>query len=136
MVAPEGWLIADGRMVSKTTYPKLWTLLGNTYGVSNTTSFYLPNGSGRVLTGVSTEAEFNTIGKIGGSKTHVLTIDQMPSHNHQVKWNTSLAAGQEASISSGLNVGLDNVLFVKNAGGDKPHNNLSPYLTVNYIIKY
>ena len=94
-------------------------------------------GRGRVMTGVSDkDSEFTAIGKNGGAKTHVLTIDEMPKHNHNVKWNNSLAVGQEASITSGLNVGQDNVLFIKNAGGDKPHNNLAPYLTITHIIKY
>ncbi|WP_224212586.1 DUF859 family phage minor structural protein, partial [Streptococcus agalactiae] len=90
-------------------------------------------GNGRVLVGVSeTESEFNGVNKSGGSKTHTLTIDEMPSHSHAqyVSANNGNKAirrdygsdGNSNTYPQGNNTG--------NTGGGKPHNNLQPYVTV------
>jgi microcystin-dependent protein len=82
--APEGWLIADGREVSRTTYAELFAEIGTTFGTGNgTTTFNLPDLRGNIPVGLqSTDASFNAIGKTGGSKAESLTIAQMASHTH------------------------------------------------------
>lgn len=136
--APSGWLICDGRTVSRTTYSRLFSAIGTTYGAGNgSTTFNLPNLKGRVPVGLDTsQTEFNSLGKAAGEKTHKLKIEEMPKHNHQINTNQS-GTGQwwclqvqnvERSSSGGY--------ATNDTGGDQPHNNLQPYITVNYIISY
>ena len=97
--------------------------------------------SGRTLVGVDTsQTEFNTVEKTGGSKTHKLTIDEMPIHTP--KWN-GYSAG---SLYTGSGTSVTHALFgndtwngskangIQPVGGDQPHNNLQPYITC-YIWK-
>jgi microcystin-dependent protein len=81
---PEGWLVADGSEVSRTTYAALFATIGTTYGEGNgTTTFNLPDFRGKVAAGFDTaQTEFNALGKTGGAKTVTLTEAQMPSHTH------------------------------------------------------
>ena len=88
-------------------------------------------GTGRVPVGVDTsQTEFNTVQKTGGTKTHTLTVDQIPSHNHAS--NHLFVWG-----GSGLNIGgsglttvdLNKSVTSGNTGGGQAHNNLQPYIT-------
>ena len=83
-------------------------------------------GEGRVLVSQdSTDADFDAIGETGGEKTHQLTVDEMPSHNHNYTRVSGGAGG------GGLNVdGSTSTAYTSLAGGDFPHNNLQPYITV------
>ena len=87
--------------------------------------------NGRTLVGVDTsQTEFNSVEKTGGEATHKLTIDEMPSHNH----NAYLYGGNLASTSGRLlfetGAGQEFYNSIKSTGGDQPHNNLQPYITV------
>ncbi|MBR9690843.1 hypothetical protein GOV08_04110 [Candidatus Woesearchaeota archaeon] len=89
---------------------------------------------GRVITGLSSEAEFNTLLKTGGEKTHTLTVKEMPSHTH--KMAGSLHTRQES---------IDDILHQTHSttgstatsatGGGAAHNNLQPYVTLLYCVK-
>ena len=85
-------------------------------------------GSGRVPVGVDTsQTEFNTVEKIGGEKTHTLTTPEMPSHNHPGIIGYTNTTGYYARLyegSQGTNLDGEG-----KTGGDKPHNNLQPYIT-------
>jgi len=90
-------------------------------------------GSGRVLVAKSSDTEFDTIGKTGGEKTHTLTIQEMPSHSHNMSPPDPLlpsggyweATGKWINAStSGLNS------YTDNTGGGQAHNNLQPYIVV------
>ena len=81
-VAPENYLLVQGQSLAVTDYPELFAVLGYTYGGSGA-NFSLPNLQGRVPVGLnSSETEFNALGKTGGSATHTLTVNEMPSHTH------------------------------------------------------
>lgn len=142
--APEGWLVAQGQLVSKDAYPKLWSVLGNIYGQSNTTSFYLPNMKGKTLVGLSTgDSDFGTLGKSGGAKEHKLTVNEMPVHRHTVKFvggaangNHNVMPGTSKDANPSYPNEMRNGTFIQDAGGDVAHNNIQPYITMNYIIKY
>lgn len=135
---PNGWLLCDGRAVSRTEYAELFKAIGTKHGSGDgSTTFNLPNPKGRTLVGKdSTDTDFNTLGKTSGEKTHTLTVDEMPSHTHELivdkqqggvnaalqpTWGTAYSSTDSGSIS--------------NTGGDQPHNNLQPYLVTNFIIK-
>lgn len=91
-------------------------------------------GAGKTLIGVdTTDTDFNASEKTGGEKTHRLTIDEMPSHNHnklKLRWGT--AAGANAVYgSNGTGSGLDRD-EESYQGGNQPHNILQPYITVYF----
>ena len=94
-----------------------------------------PFGEGRTLIGVSSsDTDFNAPNKTGGEKTHTLTIQEMPSHKHEMQdndsgyyagWGTRSGWLQaSANSDSGGRFGTDW------EGGNQPHNNLPPYITV------
>jgi microcystin-dependent protein len=84
--SPEGWLLCNGQSVDRQIYQNLFAIIGTTYGAGDGTStFNVPNLRGRQIIGVDTaQSEFNVLGETGGEKTHTLTIDEMPSHSHNV----------------------------------------------------
>ena len=139
---PNGWLLCDGRAVSRTKYAELFKAIGTKHGSGDgSTTFNLPNLKGRTLVGKdSTDTDFNTLGKTGGEKTHTLTVDEMPKHNHTGGiLTTNAIAGnerfyfQQLGATNGEN--FSNSLKIGEAGGGQPHNNLQPYMTTNFIIK-
>ena len=90
-------------------------------------------GNGRVLVGVDeADADFNTANKTGGEKTHTLTIDEMPSHSHRqyVSANNGNDSIRRDWSSDGASKAYDQGMNTGAAGGDKPHNNLQPYITI------
>lgn len=80
--APHGWMLCDGSAVSRTTYAALFAVIGTTYGEGDgSTTFNIPDLSGRVVIGVSNT---HALGTTGGSETVTLTADQLPAHTHVV----------------------------------------------------
>lgn len=132
--APNGWLLCDGAEVSRTSYAALFAILGTTFGVGNGSStFNLPDMRERMVVGSSTGIAF---GSKGGEKEHVLIQAELPA----IKPSLPTVAGSGATI--GLNdtncrstgapfSGVDGNLL----GSGQAHNNMPPYIAINYIIK-
>lgn len=74
-------------------------------------------------------------GSIGGEANHILTIEEMPSHKHQIKtnnddWNNSAGGGNYGTTHDGANSWYNTNWYTENSGGNAAHNNMPPYLTV------
>jgi microcystin-dependent protein len=111
------------------------------YGAGDgSTTFNLPNLKGRVPVGFdSTQTEFAQLGRLGGSKTHKLTLAELPSHQHGVggysgKDNEDFTGSgtNKFSASDASVIGYD--MLTTSAGSDGSHNNIQPYIAMNYII--
>lgn len=108
---------------------KGWRILSKVY----------PASAGKVMVNLDTsDADFNTIGKTGGEKTHQLTVPELPSHNHPIprgdaytgsayQADMRVGGGQGANPQSSPNTG--------NAGGNTAHNNMQPYFVILKLIK-
>jgi microcystin-dependent protein len=143
--APTGWLICDGSALSRTTYANLFSAIGTTYGVGDgTNTFNIPDLRGRVPVGYdSAQTEFDTLGEKGVEKAHILTVAEMPQHSH----NFYVGGGGANSTSDGhgtnsgwgytVNGIQQSTTTTGGSGGvNISHNNLQPYIAINYIIKY
>lgn len=136
-VIPENWLLCNGQNISRTDYPELFNVLGTKYGTGNgSTTFGIPNLKGKVPVGKSAgDIDFNTLGKIGGEKEHILTVNEIARHIHAVavnngqgnkEWGLNFTYEGTAAFNSGAS---------EPVGGSQAHNNLQPYLVCNFIIK-
>lgn len=137
--APQGWLLCQGQEVSRSTYAELFAVLGTTYGVGdNASTFNLPDLRGRVPVGKSTDAEFNELGKKFGTKTHTLTIAQMPTHSHPQQVTAPTQAGPGVRVDyarDGSSVAYTQGISTLNTGGGGAHNNIQPSIATQWIIR-
>jgi microcystin-dependent protein len=139
--APTGFLMADGVEVSRTTYARLFGIIGITYGAGNgTTTFNLPDARGRVVIGIDGSANrmtsaskgganADTLGGTGGSETHLLTLNELPkiAIRDQIVTNGSLLENA---------IGGDNYdINFRTIGSDDPHSNTQPWIALNKIIR-
>lgn len=147
---PNGWLLCDGSSFSTTSYSELFEAIGVTYGWDDERNPKLPDLRGRVAVGrkdatSADDTEFSILGNTGGEKTHTMTVNEMPGHGHDVAIavNNTVAGGARYYFNSAGTTSApisdtaawSNSLTAKASGGGQPHNNLQPYLTLNYIIK-
>lgn len=138
--APEGYSICDGKELNRETYKELFSIIGTTFGNGDGTStFNLPDLKGRISVGLdSSDTDFDALGKTGGEKTHTLTINEMPSHNHGLYTDTqpghTVNSWGVATTIKGSTL-YANSQRMSYTGNSLPHNNMPPYLVLNYIIK-
>jgi len=130
---PAGFLLCDGAAVSRTTYAKLFDVIGTSYGPGDgSTTFNLPDLRGRIGVGIGGSGVSN-LGDVGGEQEHTLTIDEMPAHSHQ--YYDHATSGSHKAIDF-YDTGTGSLISSTETGGDQPHNNMQPYVGINYIIKY
>jgi microcystin-dependent protein len=130
--APSGWLICDGSAVSRTTYANLFSVIGTTYGNGDgSTTFNVPNLKGKVIVGQDTnDTDFDTLGETGGEKEHTLTLQEAPINNMK----TTNSGGQADGYP--FRGGYTDTGTLNYGGSGNAHNNLQPYIVMNYIISY
>ena len=138
MRAPDGFMLCDGAELLASENVDLFSAIGTTYGEGEAPgSFKLPDLRGRAPIGAGQGDGLTdrVLAVSDGSETHQLTVDEMPAHDHKYGRNHSSKYGMDSLPYIGLspqgNVGYSTA----STGGDQPHNNMQPYLVVNYIIK-
>jgi len=142
--APQGWAFCDGSLLPISENDALFNLIGTTYGGDGQSTFALPNLSSSVPVHVGPGF---ALGQAGGEETVTLTTNQIPAHSHvpQASSNPGTQSGPAnglwAASSPSLNEysaaapGLAmNPVTVGQAGGSQPHDNMLPFLGVNFIL--
>ena len=150
--APVGWALCNGQLMQISQNTALFSLLGTTYGGDGRTTFGLPNlqGASPLQSGQGQGLSYINLGEAGGDATVALLTQEMASHSHSIgvvdaggNQNTPANAayaearvGRDASLQYGP--GTTQVAMsprmVATTGNSQPHNNMPPYLVVNFII--
>jgi len=138
--APTGWVLCDGSSLNRTgTYSDLFAVIGTTYGNVSATHFNVPNFKGKVPVGYNAaETEFDAMGETSGVKTVTLTTAQIPSHRHGYMIQSAGQSGATQWLRKIYDGSAtpDTTSYTEYEGGGEAHDNLQPYITLNYIIKY
>lgn len=151
--APSGWVFCDGSLLPISENETLFNLIGTTYGGDGVTTFAVPDLRGRAPVH---QGNGYVIGQTGGSETVTLTTNQIPSHNHAVTIalpvngsvsNTDSVAGNFVSVNASRGnefntasngtmgkIGYSASPNTSTSGGSQPHDNMKPFVAINYII--
>lgn len=148
--APKGWAFCNGQIMPISQNTALFSLLGTTYGGNGQSTFALPDmqGNAPMHPGQGPGLSLHDLGEQSGTDTVTLLQTEMPQHNHGLmaavppslllapSASTALgrSAGGAAYQSSNANLVQLNAQAVGLSGGNLPHNNLMPYLTLNFCI--
>ena len=148
--APKGWAFCDGQLMPLSQNTALFSLLGTIYGGDGKSTFALPNlqGSAPMFWGQGPGLSLRGIGETGGSETVTLLESEMSAHAHAVRAATDPADLNAPSPTRSLARSTSGFAYQSSAtglvamapealapaGGDQPHNNMMPYLTLNFCI--
>jgi microcystin-dependent protein len=147
--APRGWAFCDGQILPISQNTALFSLLGTTYGGDGKSNFALPDmqGSAPMQQGQGPGLSLRDLGETGGEQSVTLLQTEMPAHPHALE--TVNQPGEDPtpgqtealarSVGANLYTGVGNVVQLAPqaaslAGGNLPHNNMQPYLTLSYCI--
>ena len=141
-VEPRGWAFCDGRLLPIAQNQPLYLILGTAYGGDGVTNFALPDLRGRAPIGTG---QGFTRGNQGGEERHALTEAEIPAHTHYATGTlnganqASPAGNYWATVTEGLyGSAAPNAAFNNAAngvtGGGQSHENMPPFLTLNFII--
>lgn len=139
---PKGWALCNGQLLPINQNQALFALLGTTYGGNGQTNFALPNLRGRVPIHMGNG---HTLGEAAGSTSVTVNIQQLPTHIHFVQATNNAANSDDPTNNvfgqAGANLyapfasaAAMGPAMVSSVGGSQPHNNMMPYLTLNFII--
>ena len=140
--APNGWALCNGQLLPINQNQALFSLFGTMYGGNGQTTFALPDLRGRAALHFGNGL---TQGQLLGEEVHTLTINEMPTHPHVANASTTPAETNTATNAAYL--GLVNNAYtapanlvamaageISNTGGSQPHQNMQPYLVLNFIV--
>jgi microcystin-dependent protein len=146
--APRGWAFCNGQLLPISQNTALFALLGTTYGGDGKSTFALPGleGNAPMHPGQGQGLSLRDLGEIGGSQFVTLLQSEIPAHTHTL----SAAAGDPAESNDPTNNAMARanlnvyrplqqtanmaVQTLSVSGGSQPHNNMQPYLTLNFCI--
>jgi microcystin-dependent protein len=147
--APRGWAFCNGQLLPIAQNTALFSLLGTTYGGNGQTTFGLPDlqGSAPMHPGQGPGLSLYDLGQIGGEQTVTLLASELPAHQHSVS-GTSTAAALASPANNLWAQGAGRtppqlyrsaapntpMLPTNSGGGGQPHNNMQPYLCLNFCI--
>ena len=146
---PNGWRFCHGQVLSINLYPDLFDAIGKAYGGDGEESFALPDLRSRVLVHHGTLSGGGTyqVGETGGVEQVTLAAGQIPAHTHSLNASTQVGssaspAGKVLATSSGgislyYEGEVDSAMHTQSLtpfGGNQPHENVQPWLGINYII--
>ena len=148
--APRGWAWCDGQLLPISQNTALFSILGSTYGGNGQNTFALPNLQGRAAMqpGQGPGLTGRELGETGGAQTVTLLESEIPAHTHQLNANSDFATLQAggtartlarsqngnayaAAAPTPVAMSVGSLLI---AGNSQPHNNMMPYLTLNFNI--
>jgi microcystin-dependent protein len=146
--APTGWAQCDGQVMPISQNTALFALLGTVYGGDGKSTFALPDlrGSAAMQPGQGQGLSLRDLGEITGVESITLLVSEIPVHTHAVR--TSTEPGDNSVPGPNLALTVSTGAFVYHtaqdttmapqaisiAGGSLPHNNMQPYLALNYCI--
>jgi len=142
--APAGWMFCSGQLLSISENETLFQLIGTTYGGDGQSTFALPNLQSRVPIHMGSN---RVIGESGGTEEVTLTVQQIPIHSHAPLasstggsdspggnyWANS-STGKPYVAPGGVYVAMNAGTIGSPVGGSQPHENMIPFLGINYII--
>jgi microcystin-dependent protein len=140
--APAGWFFCEGQLLPISEYETLFNLIGTTYGGDGQETFALPDLRGRIPIHMGNGF---VLAETGGVEQVTLTVAQIPAHSHPIgaagaATGTSPSGAVPAAVTAGARfysgapspaVPMGNSSAI---GGNQPHDNMAPYLCVNFII--
>jgi microcystin-dependent protein len=141
--APKGWAMCNGQLLPINQNQALFSLLGTTFGGDGRVNFGLPNLQGKVPIHVGSG---HTLGEQGGSSAVTISIANLPTHTHALNATSSDATqpiptgnllGRQAPANpyaAPANLGAMNVGSIGNIGGSQAHQNMQPFLVLNFSI--
>lgn len=148
--APAGWNFCDGSLLAISQYDALFNLIGTTYGGDGQSTFAVPDLRGRLPLHMGTASSGTTyvMGESGGVENVTLTVQTIPQHSHAFIASTQTATGQNPQgnildqTSGTIALYIDGQPpdgpmasgMLTNTGGNLPHSNLQPLLSVTFII--
>lgn len=149
--APTGWLLCNGQLLPISQYDVLYTLIGTTYGGDGTSTFAVPNLNGRAPLGMGQGAGLSSyvIGQSAGTEQVTLLANQVGSHSHALAASAqtgtatapspTVALATSAFSAAGMYGAPPPTTALSSAsialtGGNLPHENRQPFLTITYII--
>lgn len=145
---PTGWAFCDGQLLPLSQNTALFSLLGTVYGGNGLNTFGLPNLQGRapMHPGQGPGLSLRDLGEEGGVSSVTLLESEIPMHTHSLNAvnfpsdsnnPTGNAIGRSSNVAAygtaGSTVQMKNTALAP-AGGSLPHNNMQPYLTLNFVI--